>query len=376
MTSRALALLLSGILLASLAPRAAASPAKLENLVKDLESTKKSLVEDEVKQRKIMSSLFEVNRKMKKIVNEHGDLVQERFQLETTNRELSQKIDSLVERVRTQKAFLRQRISLIYRFGGQGIARVVFSSHSSSDLEKNLKILGVIAKRDLDLIKDYSGSVNELAKKRERLTQRLAHLKKVESGIRNKEERLTQENNYKNRILEGIRKSKKFALLKLSGLREKTSQLSLNDDSGVLDLLFRPSFFEKKGQLPAPVTGTILQKFGLLRDEEHNVSLSHKGIFYAVPRGSLVRAVFAGKVAFSGVIPGYGNSLVIDHGDHYYTVYSHNEVLNVSAGAEIQQSQVVAVSGASSERFGEGIYFEVRHFSEPYDPQTWMKGSL
>jgi murein hydrolase activator len=348
----------------------------VDKLVKDFEGTKKSLVAEEVKQRKIMSSLFEINRKMKKIVGERGDLVQERMLLEDNTRDLAQKIAILDEKVKTQKVFLRERLSVIYRFGGLGAARMIFSSSSSSQLERNLKILGVVAKRDLDRIKDYSSSVEELEKKRLKLDQRLTHLKKIEGNIRKKEEKLTYENDYKNRILNGIRNSKKFALMKLSGLREKTAQMAMNDESGVLDLLFRPSFFEQKGQLPTPLSGKIVQEFGLVHNEEHNVTLSHKGVFFSAAPGSLVRSVFGGKVAFVGPIPGFGKTVVVDHGDHYYTVYSHNQIVAVQEGQEIDQSQTLATSGSTSEQFGAGLYFEVRHFSEPYDPRLWMKGSL
>lgn len=360
------------------APTFAAKPT-IDQIANDVQSTKKMIVDDEVKQRKIMSSLFDINRKMKKIVSDRGGMVQERMLLEGSTHELAQKIVSLEDKMKTQKAFLRERLAVIYRFGGQGVVRLLFSSSSSSQLERNLKILGVVAKRDLDLIKDYSTSVKELEKKKTKLQQRLAHLKKIESKIKTQEDRLSQENSYKNRILDGIRKSKKFALTKLTGLREKGSQMAENlaadDDSGVLDLLFRPSFFEQKGQLSPPVAGPILQSFGLMRDEENNVTLSHKGVFYSTPQGTPVKSVFSGVVAFVGSLPGFGQTLILDHGDHYYTVYSHNKNINVTVGQEVEQNQAVATAGFNPELSKDGIYFEVRHFSEPYDPSSWMKGS-
>lgn len=345
------------------------SEKKVEKLAEDLENTKKTIINEEVKQRKIMSALFDINRKMKRIVSERSDLVQERMLLESTTQELAKKIDGIDTKLKTQKSFLRERLSAIYRFGGQGVARLLFSSANSTQLERNLKVLGMVAKRDLDLIKDYSTSVKELEKKKSRLTQRLAHLKKIETTIRSKEERLTVENNTKNRILDAIRKSKKFALMKLNGLREKSMHLALNDETGVLDLLFRPSFFEQKGMLPPPVTGKVIQGFGLLREDQHSVVLPHKGVLYKTGEGSKVKSVFAGTVAFVGSLAGYGKTLVIDHGDHYYTVYSHTDSISVGEGDEVAQNQIIASSG-------EGLYFEVRHFSEPYDPSSWIKGTL
>ncbi len=73
---------------------------------------------------------------------------------------------------------------------------------------------------------------------------------------------------------------------------------------------------------------------------------------------------------------GFGRTLIIDHGDHYYSVYSNIEGIDVGLGDEVEQNQVVAKSGLDPARSIEGIYFEIRHFSEPADPSLWMKGSL
>ncbi len=162
---------------------------------------------------------------------------------------------------------------------------------------------------------------------------------------------------------------------KLKEIRKKSQLISKEDESGLLDLLFQPSFFEQKGQLPKPIQGSLAQGFGLIKDDFHKVVLSHKGHFYRAPAGTSVKSIFSGTVAFAGTVPGYGKTLIIDHGDHYYTVYSHNKELQVHEGESIQQSQVVALSGTAGKELGDGLYFEIRHFSEPSDPKAWMKGS-
>jgi septal ring factor EnvC (AmiA/AmiB activator) len=356
----------------------------IQKLAKDFELTKREIVEKEVRQRKVMSSLFEINRKMKKIVTEQASYVQQRMVLEDSTKDLAQKIISLEDKLKSQKALLRERLTAIYKLGGQGLARVVFASSSSAQLEKNLKILGIIAKRDLDLIKDYSASMKELETKKVKFTTRLARLKKLEKSIKDQEVKLATENATKSKILNDIKSSKQFALNKLSGLRSKSAQINISDESGVLDLLFRPSFFEKKGLLPLPVSGKITRDFGIVRDEEHNVSWPHKGLFFSTPLGSAVKNIFDGRVAFVGNIPGFGKTIIIDHGDHYYSVYSHTSRTHVLEGDEVRQHQLIAQSGtafedgaknsASSEV--DGLYFEIRHFSEPYDPRSWLKGTL
>ena len=117
-----------------------------------------------------------------------------------------------------------------------------------------------------------------------------------------------------------------------------------------------------------------MQKFGLAKSNDHPYTLNHKGIFISAPQGNPVQTVFEGKVSFAGELPGFGKTLIIDHGDHYYTVYAHAKDLKVQMGDEVTQSQTVATVGRSLQDNSDGLYFEIRHFSEPYDPQLWMKG--
>jgi len=349
---------------------------KAEQLMKEFEKTKITINQDEVKQRKILGALYQINHKMKKIVSEKAELEQEKLAVEGNVKELAVKITELEKLAKSQKSMLRERLSAIYKLGGQGIARLLFSSSSSAELERNLKILGVVAKRDIDLIKDYSKSQRDLEKRKQKLTLRWAHLQKLETKITDKEQKLAEENAVKNKILQKIKTSQKFAMMKIGEIRKKSRQIASQDDEGLLDLLFQPSFYEQKGQLPRPIQGHLVRGFGLIKNETHDVVVSHKGNFFQAPEGTQVRAIFQGKVAFAGPVPGYGQTLILDHGDHYYSVYSHNKSLKVKEGEEVEQNQTLALSGSAGAEFGEGLYFEVRHFSEPSDPKLWMKGSI
>ena len=88
--------------------------------------------------------------------------------------------------------------------------------------------------------------------------------------------------------------------------------------------------------------------------------------------GSKVRSVYSGNAIFAGEIPGYGNSVIVDHGDHYYSVYSHLHSIDIEQGLQIEANQVIGKSGSSGSEYGDGLYFEIRHFSEPADPKNWL----
>lgn len=343
------------------------------SLAKDFEAEKKKIEQAELKQRRILSGLYQLNKKVKKIVTEKGVLSQQRAFLEVNVRNLSQKIAELEDKNRKQRSLLAERLRAMYKLGGASVARFLFSSSSSSSLERNLKVLGVVAGRDLELIKSYSKDLRAIEEKKRSLAKKLESMQTVETKIAMQETDLRREQALKGRILDGIRRNKLFSLKKIHELREKSLQYNV-DDVGLFDLLFKPSFADHKGALPVPVDGVVTQKFGLMRDQEHPYTLTHKGVFISAAKGSPFKAVFEGKVSYVGTLPGFGKTLVLDHGDHYYSVYAHAQEVKVNLGDEVQGSQTLAEVSEAPAYGSPGLYFEIRHFSEPYDPQQWMKG--
>jgi len=80
---------------------------------------------------------------------------------------------------------------------------------------------------------------------------------------------------------------------------------------------------------------------------------------------STVKSVFDGKVAYVGPIPGFGQTVILDHGNHYYSVYSYNLETKVFQGEKVFKGQTLALSGNQ-------LYFELRHYSNAIDPEKWI----
>ncbi|MGZ3742347.1 MAG: murein hydrolase activator EnvC family protein [Pseudobdellovibrionaceae bacterium] len=345
----------------------------LEKIAKDLQIAKVNLEIQELKQRKVLTALYSINKNLKKLVNETSELEQQRNFMDLQIQQLNKKIDENNQQMMAQKLRLTSRLRAIYKLKGPTLVRFLFEAKNSADLERNLKILGIIARRDLDLIKSYRESVKDLHYRRDRLAQKMESLKEVELNLHSHEKKLQKEIAQKNSILTGIRNTKMFTQDQIKSLKNKSLSYDIAD-SGLMDLLLRPSFESQKGTLPRPATGPVTKRFGLVKAPDQPYVLSHKGLFIASPPGSPVRAVFRGVVSFAGSLPGLGQVLILDHGDHYYTIYGNNTALRVQLGQEVTQAQVIASSGRSGFDQQNGLYFEVRHFSEPYNPTEWVKG--
>ncbi len=125
-----------------------------------------------------------------------------------------------------------------------------------------------------------------------------------------------------------------------------------------------------KGRLRPPVQGELSARFGA---PQQAASPSPKGIFYRAPAGGGVRAVAGGRVVFADWMRGYGNLLIVDHGDDFLSIYGNNEAVLRRVGDAVHAGEVVATVGASGGNESAGLYFELRHQGRAFDPVPWLQ---
>lgn len=117
-----------------------------------------------------------------------------------------------------------------------------------------------------------------------------------------------------------------------------------------------------------PVSGRKVRGFG----EPTGVGeLRSRGVFFAAPEGSRVRALAEGKVVFADWVRGYGNLVIVQHKGGYLSLYAQNEAVLKSVGARVQRGEVVATAGRSGGERQTGVYVEVRRGGQPINPTRW-----
>ncbi|MFD2435632.1 murein hydrolase activator EnvC family protein [Modicisalibacter luteus] len=100
--------------------------------------------------------------------------------------------------------------------------------------------------------------------------------------------------------------------------------------------------------------------------------VNRNGLLITASEGTPVRAIHAGRVVFADWMRGFGNLLIIDHGDDIMSLYAHVQRFNVGVGDRVGNDQVIAAVGNTGGRPSPGLYFEVRRGGEPIDPRTWI----
>lgn len=128
-------------------------------------------------------------------------------------------------------------------------------------------------------------------------------------------------------------------------------------------------FGRLKGKLILPVRGVITNQFGTPRPDS---TVLWKGVFVRCTEGQPVKVIAAGRVVFADWLRGFGNLMIVDHGAGYMSLYGNNETLYKQVGDELNGGDTIAAVGNSGGNEESGLYFELRHKSNPLDPMTWM----
>ena len=119
--------------------------------------------------------------------------------------------------------------------------------------------------------------------------------------------------------------------------------------------------------MPA-LAGRMSSAYGWRRDPIDDSMKFHKGMDIALPVGQDVPTPQAGTVTFAGEQPGYGLTIVVDHGKDLTTRYAHLSKLHVKAGDPVQTGQVIAKSGATGRTTGAHLHFEVTQSGKTVNP--------
>lgn len=100
----------------------------------------------------------------------------------------------------------------------------------------------------------------------------------------------------------------------------------------------------------------------------------HKGVDLAVPVGTPVAAMKDGAVVFAGVMRGYGNVIILSHGDDVRSLYAHLSQISVRQGERVKGRQVIGLSGQSGNASGPHLHFEVTRWGLEEDPVPLLGG--
>jgi septal ring factor EnvC (AmiA/AmiB activator) len=282
-----------------------------------------------------------------------------------------------------EEQYVAKRLTALYKLNWVGKTQLLATADSFFDFVRRKGALEKILSQDEALLEALNRKKSELDALLTRLNTRRAEKRALELTLKKRVAKLSEQQSRRKSVLQTIRSKKSLELAALKALRKSARELdatierieSVKPENVVANTANRQDkpFKAYKGLLSWPVKGKIISFFGPYRDKKFAVTNFQSGINIRAERGEPIRSVSDGHVIFSNWFKGFGNMMIIDHGDHYYTVYAHLEEVFKVKGDRVDTGEVIATVGDSGSMKGPALHFEVRHHGKPIDPLKWIQ---
>jgi septal ring factor EnvC (AmiA/AmiB activator) len=289
---------------------------------------------------------------------------------------LDEDVAQLERSVGTLRQSVAARLKAVYISGVDGEWAMLFGAGDYQDVVTRLDGLQRIATAESALMADYARRQSALAgtlKAQREASERLAQERRQLSGVLDD---INGARAGKRTLLAKVRTERTLTGKAITELEESAKQLQ-----ELLKQLEREADKRKtdgqlaqaKGRLPWPYEGAVIGLFGRQRHSQYNTDIFRRGIEIKAREGDDVKAVHQGVVVYADWFKGYGLVVVLDHGDHYYTLYAHLGKADVKVGEAVTEGQAIGMVGETGLSDEQTLYFELRHHGTPLDPLTWLK---
>ena len=333
------------------------------------------------KETTIISSLdaidLTLNTTRKRVSALKGDLIAIEKQIaETTHTS-----KDLVKKIESSEEYVYKRLVSLYKLNWIGRLNVLASAEDLYDIFQRKKNLELILGSDRQIREKLIKNKLELQMLLTRLNNQKMEKLSLETDLSKQDQIVSEKRTKRAKLLDDIRNQRLLEMAAIESLKQAARNLdrvikSLNQVAVPTEKIKKAvpkSFTLAKGLLNMPVKGKITYFFGSYTNKKFGVVNFRSGVIIKAERGEPIRAVHDGRILYASWLKGYGNMIIIDHGESYYTVYAHAEELFASKGDTIEKGEVVATVGDTGSLVGSGLHFEVRHRGKPVDPLKWIK---
>lgn len=343
---------------------------KLKNTAEDKKNVEKEL---EVLDKDMNQAALSLQELKNKIIYLNAQISEKEKEIEVKKQEFSEK-DQL----------FRKRVRAMYISGNSGYLDIIFSSKDFPDFISRIDIIKKVMEYDKTLMNDIKEKQENLEKNKVELESNKKNIDAMRAEADRKYKSIQLASNEKRELIAKLEKDKKFYESNISREQSESQELArtiqqMKKASSKItaarggSISSSSSQTSSKGKLFSVTGGAypITSSFGMRFHPVLNYSRLHAGIDIGVPMGTPIYALKDGTVTAAQTMSGYGNVVMIDHGD-ITSVYAHNSSLAVSVGQTVKGGQLISYSGNSGVSSGPHLHFEIRNSDgQPIEPNTY-----
>ncbi len=304
--------------------------------------------------------------------------------LRNTRRRVAAKRDTLgrltdtyrrqTELLTRQRRALERLVRTNYRMGKRDFVKMLLNQDDPAKLGRMLAYYRYLAQARSAQIEAIGVTLRENQTLRDALATERRELEALQAAQEHERQVLAERQAQRRAALANLERRMGARQAELERLKQDEARLEKLIDqvsAAVRDLpLETPagtSFAQMRGRLGLPVKAKVRARFG----DSKSRAGRWRGVLLETAESAEVRAVFHGRVAFADWLRGFGLLLILDHGNGYMSLYSHNEALHKQVGDWVETGESISQAGTSGGLDAPGLYFEIRHNGEPQNPLLW-----
>ena len=282
-------------------------------------------------------------------------------------------LDSADRTYRQKQSATGSRLRFLQRQQKSHGWAVLLQSQSLNDFLDRRYQLRRVYKTDRKILIDLKSEADRLDRQQNQVEQQKNQIALITQELLAQESESEAQATYQNQVVDRL-KTDRRAL--------EAAEAQLEKDSQGIGLLIQKRVAQERakngivvlgtGQMSYPSDGEITSGFGWRMHPILGYQRFHSGVDFGADYGSTIRAADRGVVIFAGWYGGYGNAVIIDHGNNITTLYGHTSGLYVSEGQAIERGQPIAAVGSTGLSTGPHLHFEVRQNGEPVDPMAYF----
>jgi septal ring factor EnvC (AmiA/AmiB activator) len=366
----------------AMAGEMAREAAELERIRADLQKARAEREAKAKQETKILSTLNRLDAELSLKQRLLSGLERKESRLEADLQATRAELDRARMKLDERRSILRGRLRNIYKMGEKPGLQVLLGATSAVDLMRRFDWLLLVANQDKRLFENVQESVTAVREAEEELSLKVAEVREIRDESEREKGDLLKNRETRSELLESIRGEKMRSQKIVTELEQAEKEIQrilaeLSRRSRGPDLPDLPpggaSFGSVRGKLPWPVSGRVARWFGVQKDKRFGTSTFNGGIDIKADRDADVIAVHRGRADYVDWLPGYGQCIILSHGDGYYTLYAHTARVFVSPGDLIEAGDVIATVGDTGSLLGDVLHFEIRKDAEPVNPAPWLR---
>lgn len=236
-----------------------------------------------------------------------------------------------------------------------------------SSMREKVNNLTLLLEKDLAELQDTAKTLGKEHAKKEQL---VSSLKGRSKEYQDQIENLLKEIQKREKARKEREKRELAKREKERREREKRDKIKRERRGEQEPIVASGGFFQSRGRLPWPVKGRVIRGFGSFN--VRGVLQRSQGIDIEAQEGASVRCIYQGTVVYANWMDKYGNTIILDHGDGFYSIYGHLQEMMKSLGQRVPSQDIIARVGQSGSVLKPTLHFEIRYHQKAQDPYLWL----